>query len=225
MIRLNINLPAKRRLSLSLTKRRKSLDEPLIPDLGRVFRIRKGSRFSRFFRHIFEHAQIKRIFSTNFAILAIASSLFAPGVLGQSNADSVYEKDEVSAPVVLTTESGIQYPVKTVKITTHFSFFHPGIDLDGITGDEIKPIMAGKVIDTGYSRFGYGNSITINHGGGITSFYAHLSKFNVVRDQLVDMNSKIGEMGATGRAFGDHLHLEIYENGKPINPLSLLPAK
>jgi murein DD-endopeptidase MepM/ murein hydrolase activator NlpD len=223
MIRLNINLPTKRRLSVSLTKRRKSLDEPLFPDLGKVFRIRKGSRFSRFFRHIFEHTKIKRIFSTNFALLAIASSIVAPGVLGKSNIENSYEVDEVSAPVVLTTQTGIQYPVENVKITTHFSFFHPGIDLDGITGDEIKPIMAGKVVDTGYSRFGYGNSVTVSHGNEISSFYAHLSKISVSKGELVDKNTKIGEMGATGRAFGDHLHLEIHENGKPINPLTLLP--
>ena len=69
----------------------------------------------------------------------------------------------------------------------------------------------------------YGNAILINHGSGFLSLYAHLSKILVKKDDIVTNQTVIGKIGATGRAFGDHLHLEIYENGKTINPLSVLP--
>jgi murein DD-endopeptidase MepM/ murein hydrolase activator NlpD len=133
------------------------------------------------------------------------------------------EASSIEVPVVLTTEQSTQYPVKEVKITQGYRFYHPGIDLDGATGNPIKPIMGGVVERTEYSRFDYGKSVVISHGGGIESRYAHLSKIDVFVGEEVSKETKLGEMGATGRAFGDHLHLEVYQDGKPINPLSVLP--
>ena len=78
MIRLSFDLPKKRRLDLHLVKRRKApLEKPLIPNMGEVLRARKGSRVSRFFRHIFEHKRIKKVLGTNIALIIIASS-FVP---------------------------------------------------------------------------------------------------------------------------------------------------
>jgi murein DD-endopeptidase MepM/ murein hydrolase activator NlpD len=65
----------------------------------------------------------------------------------------------------------------------------------------------------------------INHGSDITTLYAHLSKIFVEPNQEVTTDTVIGEMGATGHALGDHLHLEIRDTGKPINPLTVLPNK
>ena len=83
--------------------------------------------------------------------------------------------------------------------------------------------MDGRVFAINYSRYAYGNAILIYHGSEITSLYAHLSKINVTPNQEVTTDMVIGEMGATGRSFGDHLHLEIRDNGVPINPLTVLP--
>jgi murein DD-endopeptidase MepM/ murein hydrolase activator NlpD len=83
--------------------------------------------------------------------------------------------------------------------------------------------MAGFVEEISYSRLAYGNAVIVNHGNKITSLYAHLSKIEVEKGQEVNIETKLGEMGATGRAWGDHLHLEIRDHGYPINPFSVLP--
>jgi murein DD-endopeptidase MepM/ murein hydrolase activator NlpD len=85
--------------------------------------------------------------------------------------------------------------------------------------------MVGVIENVSYSRFAYGNAVIINHGNGITSLYAHLSIVEAEEGQEVTMDTKLGEMGATGRSFGDHLHLEVRDHGRAINPLSVLPLK
>lgn len=220
-MQLSINLPTKRRLDLQLIKKRKSTDgTPLFPDLEKIRRSRRGNKISRFFRHIFEHNRIKRVLGTNLAILAITSA-FLP--VSHPFTEEIQESVITQAPTVFKTEIALQYPVEFVKVTQGYRFYHPGIDLDGITGDPIQPIMSGKVEGIQYSKHGYGNAVLVGHNEGIMSFYAHLSRIFVKKDQEVTTSSVLGQMGATGRAYGDHLHLEIFENGKLINPLNFLP--
>lgn len=221
MILFSLYLPKKLRLDLKLLKRRGETEEiPIIPDLEKIRKIRKGNKISRFFRHVFEHKDIKKNFGINLAILAIAMSFFP-----EKNpfSEIIGENSVIHTPLVIDTKTGIQYPVDKVRITQNYKYYHQGIDLDGVTGDNVKPIMAGKVEAINYSNVGYGNAILINHGSGFLSLYAHLSKILVKKDDIVTNQTVIGKIGATGRAFGDHLHLEIYENGKTINPLSVLP--
>jgi len=152
------------------------------------------------------------------AIMIIASS-FLPT---QTSGSNLKEDTVIESNAPFTTERGAQYPVKNIKITQGYYFFHPALDLDGITGDQIYPIMAGKVEAVEYSKFAYGNAVLIRHGG-ITSLYAHLSKINVEAGDEVTNKTVIGEMGATGRSWGDHLHLEVRDHGIPISPFSVLP--
>lgn len=220
MVKASFNLPAKYRFELRIVKRRKNLDDnPLLPDLGKIARVRKGSKISRFFTHIFEHASIKKIFGINLVFLSLASSAIPINSLSYNTNDGVI----LASPTIFQTEEGTQMPVETIKITQNFRFYHPGIDLDGETGDPIYPIMSGTVESVDYSILGYGKSVVISHGNGIDSLYAHLSKIYVSKGQWVEKQTKIGEMGSTGHAIGDHLHLEIHESGKAINPLSVLP--
>ncbi len=222
MIRLSLNLPQKYRLDLHLVKGRKRIDDnqPLLPNLGKIRRTRSGNKISRYFRHIFENVKVKKFFGANLIVITLASS-FVPNK--HPFVQEIQEATTTQAPIIFETEAGIQNPLDSMRMTQGYKFYHPGIDLDGITGDKIKPIMSGVVAGVGYSRFGYGNAILINHGSGMVSLYAHLSKIYVVVGEDVGLQSIIGEMGTSGRAFGDHLHLEIYENGKPVNPLSVLP--
>lgn len=221
MIQLSINLPKRRRLDLQLVRGRKtSIEQPLIPNLGKVLRVKKGSKISRYFRYIFENQRVKKILGANIAIMIIASSFVPAKASFDINPDQTVITQETT---LLTTERGIRYPVEDVRISQGYKFYHPGIDLDGLTGDPIYPIMAGVVKDISRSPFAYGNAVLINHGNGTTSLYAHLSTIEVIKGEEVNTNTKIGEMGATGRAFGDHLHLEVRDHGIPINPLGVLP--
>lgn len=218
MIRFSIHLPTKYRLDVKFVKS-KSLDEtPFFPSLGKILRARTGNKLSRYFRHIFEHDKIKKVFGGNLALAVFTASL----IQVQPAFESETENNELKTPIVLSTEKGIQFPTDKVSITQKYGFFHPGVDFDGITGDSIKPILRGKVIIIENSRFAYGKSVIIDHGNGISSRYAHLSKIEVTEGQDVTKDTELGEMGATGRAFGDHLHLEVYDNGKTINPLTIL---
>lgn len=222
MIHISLNLPTKHRLHLQLVKRRGNpLDKPILPKMEEVMRVKKGSKFSRYFRYIFEHKNIKKLLGGNIALLLIATS-FVPtqGTLAVSETDQTVISANIN---VLTTQKGIQYPTEKVKITQGFKFFHPGIDLDGITGDIVRPIMAGSVQAIDYSKYAYGNAILLDHGNGITSLYAHLSKILVTNNQEVNLETTIGLLGSSGRAYGDHLHLEIRDHGVAINPLLVLP--
>ena len=212
-------------LSFKLVRRRKPLvpNEPIIPTKSLVKnKYRKGTFVARFFRHIFEHKRLGRVFGTAISVLAIISAYFPPAqsALAVGTVESTVIKSEET---VLHTQRGTVYPTDTIRITQGYNFFHPGLDLDGITGDPIKPIKRGKVVEISQSKYAYGNSVIIDHGNGLTSLYAHLSKIEVKMDQEVTTDTEIGKMGATGRAFGDHLHLEIRQNGRNLNPLSVLP--
>lgn len=225
MQKITLNLPKYRLIfNLNVVKRRKDrLAEPLIPSVEAVNKkYRKGSFLGRFFRHIFEHKKIGRALATNFALFSIATS-FMPQISSSHAYSEASLAPVIENKIVLTTQKGIQYPANPVLITQRYSFFHGGIDLDGMTGDPIKPIKSGVVVSVKKSKFGYGNEVIVDHGNQLTTLYAHLSKIEVEEGKEVTMDTKLGEMGATGRAFGDHLHLEIRDHGRAINPLSVLP--
>ena len=205
------------------------MDEPIIPSIKTLnLKYRIGGLTKKLFRHLFEHKKVRALFGTNMALMIIASSFTPAGAFMTNNETTnnqeeapVYTVDGTETPI--NTEIGTQFPTDPIRITQGYNFFHPGLDLDGITGDSIKPIKIGKVISIDQSKFAYGNSVIIDHGNDLTSLYAHLSKINVKLGQEVNTNTVVGEMGATGRAFGDHLHLEVRDKGIPINPQSVLP--
>lgn len=167
-----------------------------------------------------EHRRLRKIIGSNLAL-----ALFASTLLPNTSVSYLTDSDVAlisQSQTTLTTQRGIQYPTESVKITQGYRLFHPGVDFDGKTGDKIRPIMEGRIEKIEYSRFAYGNSVIINHGNGMRTLYAHLSKINVEEGQEVGLETKLGEMGKTGRASGDHLHLEVWQQDKPINPSSIL---
>lgn len=223
MKKFSLELP-KYRLAMHfrLIKRRKPLvSEPIIPSVDLVNKkYRKGTLIGKAVRHIFEHKNIRKVMAGNFAAFAIASS-FMPTV----KAANTTSPDEtiIQAENPLETQKSIQFPLEHVKINQSYSYFHPAIDFGGDTGDSVKPVKAGEVVEAGYTKDGYGNSIVINHGKGLSSRYAHLSKIEVVMGQDVTTDLEIGKVGNSGHSTGSHLHLEIRQNGIPLNPLSVIP--
>jgi len=199
------------------------MDEPLIPSVKALnLKYRVGGTTKKFFRHLFEHKKVRALLGTNLAIMLAVSSFMPNSTLGNNTEiNTIAMVDGTETPI--KTEVSIQYPVSIVKINQGYKFYHPGIDLDGETGDTIEPIKKGKVIGIDHSKFAYGNSIIVDHGANTTSLYAHLSKIDVKEGQEVTTDTKLGEMGSTGRSTGSHLHLEVRDHGIPINPLSVLP--
>lgn len=184
--------------------------------------VRVGSPVSRFFRHVFEHKHSKKFLGSNLAILMLASS-FVPANVSSFNSDQIELNVYESTQTDIFTNITVRKPLNRLKINQGYHFFHPGIDFDGDKGDPIYSIMDGVVVKIERSPYAYGNSIVVDHQNGYTSRYAHLSKIDAFLNQKIDVYTKIGEVGSTGRSTGDHLHLEVYENGRNINPLSLIP--
>jgi len=95
--------------------------------------------------------------------------------------------------------------------------FHYGIDVVSGYGNPIVATADGKVIELKNEKIG-GNTIIIDHGGGYTTVYCHLSKFNVRVGQIVKRHDVIGFVGSTGKSIGPHVHYEVHFNGVPKNP-------
>ena len=100
----------------------------------------------------------------------------------------------------------------------HVARPHEGIDVTAPMGSPIEAPAAGTVIDAGWET-GYGNTITIDHGYGIVTKFAHASKLLVRKGQHVARGQRIALVGNTGLATSSHLHYEVHVNGRPVNPL------
>jgi murein DD-endopeptidase MepM/ murein hydrolase activator NlpD len=95
---------------------------------------------------------------------------------------------------------------------------HEGIDVTAPMGSPIEAPAAGIVTDAGWES-GYGNTVTIDHGYGIVTKFAHASKLLVRTGQRVSRGQRIALVGNTGLATGPHLHYEVHVNGRPVDPL------
>ena len=101
--------------------------------------------------------------------------------------------------------------------------FHSGLDFKGPMGAPIYAAAKGVVSFAGY-KAGYGKTIEIDHGNGLMTRYAHMSRHNAVLGQRVDAGDRIGAIGSTGRSTGPHLHFEVRVNERAVNPKPFLEA-
>ena len=102
--------------------------------------------------------------------------------------------------------------------------YHPGLDIVGDKGQPVYATGAGTVTHVG-RQGAYGNLIVIDHGFGLQTRYGHLLGYSVKSGDTVKRGDVIGQVGATGRATGYHLHYEVLANGKLLNPLQLLTQR
>lgn len=101
---------------------------------------------------------------------------------------------------------------------------HPGLDLDLEAGDPVHVTADGVVSDARYHPE-YGNMVTVSHGYGIETRYAHLSRYVVKPGDTVTRGKIVGHAGSTGRSTGTHLHYEVWIDGRPVNPLQYLVSR
>jgi len=126
-------------------------------------------------------------------------------------------------------EGGMRWPLSGFRITTYFGGrgafqrYHTGIDLAAPYGTPIVAAKSGQVQVAGWSSFGYGFHVILDHGGGVETLYAHMSRIAVRPGQWVEAGQVIGYVGSTGWSTGPHLHFEVRVNGVPRNPLAYLP--
>jgi murein DD-endopeptidase MepM/ murein hydrolase activator NlpD len=116
----------------------------------------------------------------------------------------------------LSSRYGVRYhPI------LHRRKLHTGDDIAAGYGSSIKAAKGGRVLYSGWKK-GYGNTVIIDHGGGVTTLYGHASKLDVKAGQPVKGGQTIANVGSTGYSTGPHLHFEVRKNGKPINPTPYL---
>ena len=96
--------------------------------------------------------------------------------------------------------------------------FHRGIDIRAAYGQDVSSAAAGKVVSAGIEG-GYGQTVVVEHAGGVRTRYAHLSTTLVASGDQVQEGQVVGRAGHSGRATGTHLHFEVTDaNGEPLNP-------
>lgn len=98
---------------------------------------------------------------------------------------------------------------------------HMGIDFDANTGDPVRS-AAGGVVSYAGIKTGYGNVVEIDHGNGYSTLYGHNSRLLVRVGDLVRSGQEIAKAGSTGRSTGPHVHFEVHQNGRPVNPRPFL---
>src|SRR3712207_4634858 len=94
---------------------------------------------------------------------------------------------------------------------------HAGVDIAAPTGTPVVAAQCGTVTQSG-AQGAYGLLVCVDHGGGVSSCYAHLSETLVATGQEVHAGDTVGRVGTTGRSTGPHLHFEVRENGRAVDP-------
>lgn len=136
-------------------------------------------------------------------------------------------RDRLAAlPSILPTQGWLTSAFSSMREhpVLHVARPHEGIDVVAPMGAPIEAPAAGRVISAGWET-GYGYSVSIDHGYGITTRFAHASKLMVRRGEKVERGQRIALVGNTGLATGPHLHYEVHVRGRAVNPLNyVLPA-
>lgn len=152
------------------------------------------------------------------------------GILPGSDADIQLPDlpEVISKKPVKTAKAGklnFMKPVVNAILSSPFGIrwgrMHEGVDLAVSQGTPIVATEAGKVIYSGWAS-GYGNFVSIDHGGGYTSRYGHASALLVRSGQSIKKGQLIALVGSTGHSTGPHLHFELVNKGKHQNPLVLI---
>jgi murein DD-endopeptidase MepM/ murein hydrolase activator NlpD len=138
-----------------------------------------------------------------------------------------HSKQLAATPSIMPTQGWLTSAFSSMREhpILHIARPHEGIDVMAPMGSPIEAPAAGVVTDAGWES-GYGNTVTIDHGYGIVTKFAHASKLLVKTGQHVSRGQRIALVGNTGLATGPHLHYEVHVNGRPVDPLRyVLPDK
>ena len=174
-------------------------------------------------------AAVGRLYGVNWQTLAKVNQLVDPHRLevGQTiwiPSQPGTERNGVPSlalPSRFVPDSHLQWPTDGVlssSFGTRGGRFHGGIDISGERGTRIVAADGGVVMFSGRGPDGYGNAVMVDHGNGLMTLYAHNER-NVVRQgERVRRGQTIALMGDTGRASGTHVHFEVHQHGRLVDP-------
>lgn len=176
-------------------------------------------------RSLLEKQRSRHLMAFNIISLLVLATLIPFTQIQADSFPTSAQEITINVPdLEISTEETFQMPVPGY-ISQGYGWLHHGIDIAGNNGVAVYPITSGTVKEIAYSPLGYGLQVVIDHGNGIVSRYAHLQSKNVELNQKVTKQEVIGLVGSTGWSTGPHLHLEVYQNNRSINPFAYVPPK
>jgi murein DD-endopeptidase MepM/ murein hydrolase activator NlpD len=153
--------------------------------------------------------------------IAVGQRLIVPG--GKKEIPQVATVYRGTAPKGAKVGTGRLIWPTSGALTQAYKPLHRALDLARGVGTPIKAADNGYIVVAGWSNAGYGNYVVIDHGNGLQTLYAHLSRMFVRPGDIVTRGAVIGNMGNTGNSTGPHLHFEVIKRGVRVNPRSYLP--
>ena len=179
----------------------------------------------------FKYPNIKPRFSTRgfkrliiLSLLALFLTGVQPAIIFPTQQSVVYASESTQQETIISAISPEFKLPFAGYLSTQYSSWHRGIDIATGFGTPIHPIASGVVEEVNFGVYGYGNDVIVTHTDGFKSLYGHMDKIYVKKGAPVGFDTIIGTVGLTGFTSGPHTHLEIYKNGKTINPLAILPS-
>jgi murein DD-endopeptidase MepM/ murein hydrolase activator NlpD len=171
--------------------------------------------------------RISRAYGTTVEELAHANSLDDPSLLTAGSQLLIPGATKLIELPTLSDTPAWTWPVPSGRISSYFGASrrnrqHQGLDIIAKRGEAVLAARAGRVTYSGSSMRGYGQTIIINHGDGMSSLYAHNSKLLVRLGQRVDRGQTIALVGKTGNASTEHCHLEIRKHQVAVDPLRFM---
>ena len=186
-----------------------------------ILPVKPGSHpISKLLRPVFEHQKASTYWSLALLLIILLLNFLHIPANNRFNKQANFIL--AASEEVIITQSGYQQPVAG-KISQGFHWYHQALDLEAPLGTKIYPVAEGIVQEAKYTSIGYGHFIIIQHDLNHQSLYAHLGLIEVESGQKVDKNTILGYVGLTGWTTGPHLHLEVLEEGKNLDPQEVLP--
>ncbi len=211
----------------------------ILPVDGVLYRVKSGDTLQKIARtydtqisSVVEHNHLAGADDIHIGELLLLPDGIPPSPIPQQRTFASRVKDTVTASSkkpkpansIASAGPGMIWPTTARNITQYFGWRHTGVDIAGPVTNTIFAAADGTVSEAKASGYngGYGKTILINHGSGITTRYGHASQVFVKPGQKVKKGEAIAMVGNTGRSTGPHLHFEYKINGKRVNPLAYI---
>jgi murein DD-endopeptidase MepM/ murein hydrolase activator NlpD len=174
-------------------------------------------------RKLVENSSARKFLGAQLIALTVVSSVFALPIHAFDYATSRPQFVDGAVFTPVTTETTYMMPVvRPLGISQGFGRFHPGVDVRAPRGSEVVAMADGVVIEANFSTSGYGKHVRILHDGEVISLSAHLDTLLVKAGDKINKGTQIGTIGMTGWTTGPHLHFEVSQGVKFIDPMTIL---
>jgi murein DD-endopeptidase MepM/ murein hydrolase activator NlpD len=174
-------------------------------------------------RTVFDKAQARNFIGSQIIAMSLVFSASVLPIHAFDYATSRPQYVDGTVFVPTTTEASYAFPVlRPLGVSQGYGRFHPAVDIRAPRGSEVVAIADGVVIETKDLRSGYGKYVRTLHEGEVVALSAHLDTVSVSSGEKISKGQQLGTVGMTGRTTGPHLHFELSQSGRYVDPMSLM---